>query len=77
MFTKRTRRRAAGWLLLVLVSVAAGCGGKSVSDLASSVKDAASQGVQSVKDTAQQVSQDVAGAAQGVTDKASQAVEMA
>ena len=77
MFTKRTRRRAAGWLALVSVSVATGCGGKSVSDLASSVKDAASQGVQSVKDTAQQVSQDVAGAAQGVTDKASQAVEMA
>ena len=77
MFTERTRRRAAGWLSLVLVSVAAGCGGKSVSDLASSVKDAASQGVQSVKDTAQQVSKDVAGAAQGVTDKASQAVEMA
>jgi hypothetical protein len=77
MFTQRTRRRAAGWLSLVLVSVAAGCGGKSVSDLASSVKDAASQGVQSVKDTAQQVSQDVTGAAQGVTDKASQAVEMA
>jgi hypothetical protein len=62
---------------LVLASAAAGCGGKSVSELASSVKDAASQGVQSVKDTAQQVSKDVTGAAQGVTDKASQAVQMA
>jgi len=57
--------------------VAAGCGGKSVSDLASSVKDAATEGVQSVKDTAQQVSQDMTGAAQNVTDKASQALEMA
>jgi hypothetical protein len=77
MFTKRTRSRIVGWLSLVLVSVATGCGGKSVSDLASSVKDAASQGVQSVKDTAQQVSKDVAGTAQGVTDKASQALELA
>ena len=77
MVTERTRRRAVGWLSLVLVSITAGCGGKSVSDLASSVKDAASQGVQSVKDTAQQVSKDVSGTAQGVTDKASQAVELA
>ena len=61
---------------MVSAAIAAGCG-KSVSDIASSVKDAASQGVQSVKDTAQQVSQDVANKAQGVTDTAAQTLEMA
>ncbi len=76
MCTERPRRRAVGWLALVLVPVVAGCGGKSVSDLASSVKDAASQGVQSVKDKAQEVSQDVAGAARGMTDTAAEAVEL-
>jgi hypothetical protein len=70
-------RRVAGCLTLGLFSAAAGCGGKSISDLASSVKDAASQGAQSVQETAQQVSQDVAGTARGLADKASQVAQLA
>lgn len=77
MLAKRTRGPTVPWLSLLLLLSAAGCGGQSVSDLASSVKDAATQGVQSVKDTAQQVSQDVTGTAQNMTDKASQTLELA
>ncbi len=77
MLAKRTRCHSIPWLLSLLLLNVVGCGGQSVSDLASSVKDAATQGVQSVKDTAQQVSQDVTGAAQNVTDKASQTLELA
>lgn len=77
MLARRMRSRTVPWWLPLLFLIAAGCGGQSVSDLASSVKDAAAEGVQSVKKTAQQVSQDVTGAAQSVTDKASQTLEMA
>lgn len=76
MLTETQPRPVLWCIWLVLAAAAAGCG-KSVSELASSVKDAASQGVQTVKDTAQQVSQDVANKAQGVTDKASQTLELA
>ena len=76
MLTKTQSRRVVWWFSLVLAATAAGCG-KSVSELASSVKDAASQGVQTVKDKAQQVGQDVAQKAQGVTDKASQTLQLA
>jgi predicted small secreted protein len=69
-------RRVILGVPLLLAATAAGCG-KSVSDLASSVKDAASQGVQSVQDTAQQVGKDVVTKAQGMTDKASQTLELA
>ena len=76
MLTKIKSRRVFCGISLVLAMTAAGCG-KSVSDLASSVKDAASEGMQSVKDTAQQVGQDVADKARGVTDKAAETLEMA
>ena len=46
MLTETDSRRVLGGILLVSAAIAAGCG-KSVSDIASSVKDAASQGVES------------------------------
>jgi len=74
---RETQSRRVLWSIsMVWAATAAGCG-KSVSDIASSVKDAASEGVQSVKDTAQQVSQDVTNKVQGVTDQAAQTLEMA
>jgi predicted small secreted protein len=76
MLTETPSLRVLWSVSLALAATAAGCG-KSVSDIASSVKDAASQGVQSVKGTAQQVSQDVANKVQGVTDQAAQTLEMA
>lgn len=76
MLTETQSRRVFWSISLVVAASAVGCG-KSVSDLASSVKDAASQGVQSVKDTAQQVSQEVADKARSVTDKTAQTLEMA
>ncbi len=76
MLTETQSRCILGSISLVLAVTAAGCG-KSVSELASSVKDAASEGMQSVKDTAQQVGQDVADKARGVTDKAAETLEMA
>ncbi|NLF70643.1 MAG: hypothetical protein GX575_16550 [Candidatus Anammoximicrobium sp.] len=76
MLTESRVRRVLWVVSLVWAATAAGCG-KSVSDIASSVKDAASQGVQSVKDTAQQMSQDVAGTARGMTDKAAQGLALA
>lgn len=77
MVNHGTGRRMAGCLALGWVLVAAGCGGKSISDLASSVKDAASQGVESIQDKAQQVSQDVVGKARGLADKASEVAQLA
>ncbi len=76
MLTETQSRCILGSISLVLAVTAAGCG-KSVSDLASSVKDAASEGMQSVKDKAQQVGQDVADKARGMTDKAAETLEMA
>ena len=77
MFKECTWGRGAGCCVLGLALMAAGCGGQSISDLASSVKDAASQGVQSVRETAQQVSEDVTGTARGLADKASEAAALA
>lgn len=77
MVNNCTWRRLAAGLTLGCVFAAAGCGGKSISDLASSVKDAASQGVESVQEKAQQISQDVADQARGLADKASEAAQLA
>jgi hypothetical protein len=77
MVNNCTWRRLTAGLILGCAFAAAGCGGKSISDLASSVKDAASQGVESVQEKAQQISQDVAGQARGLADKASEAAQLA
>jgi len=77
MFHRCTWRRTVGCLSAGLLFATAGCGGKNISDLASSVKDAASQGAQTVKDTAKQVSEDLGGTARGMADKASQAAQLA
>lgn len=71
MFARYSWHHVSGCLILALAAV--GCGGKSISDLASSVKDAASQGVQSVQEKTQQAAEAVG----AVADKASEVAQLA
>jgi hypothetical protein len=69
--------RKFGIPMAIAVLGMAGCSGSDVKDLASSVKEAASQGMQSVSETAQQVKDDVSEAARGATDTVSEGLDLA